>query len=522
MNDYMESPAIYGRLSEDRGRVSTNVAYQLKEGRAYLTDRGLIIDEQFVFSDNDLSASVYSTRPRPGYQELLEAIRNNLVTVIIITEVPRLLRQVSDALELIALAKMSRLRMIETTGGVRYDLTTNQGIHDLLEAAVDASRESGKTSDRLKRKRKALAEEGRFNGGSRPYGYEGPKHDKYGRITNPGRIGVAIVEPEAAVLRETVARLLDGWPVRSIVRDLNARKVPAANGGLWHQSNLKRILTSKRIASWTNGDLSHGIREHQGKEYRAVWPSIIDREDWEQVQHILAAQERYKGATKKGVRTYLLTGYVFCGICGKPLMASGGVTGNRPDREPHRAYRCRSINAWGVQHGCGKIRRLAEPLELLVADAVLDRYSSPDFADALKRAYQDNNEHDRLSELLDEAEGYKHRLQELEDEWKAGAKGLDLKSMLRYKADLEESIERVNAKMSRLSTGRVLAAIPAGKSIHEAWDKADLDQKRMLISLIVEKVVLLPGRPGSKRWYHKRTGQRFIFDADKVRIHWRI
>jgi hypothetical protein len=54
-----------------------------------------------------------------------------------------------------------------------YDLSTGLGIHNAIMAGFDMPLSSPRQmSERLKRKRRAMAEDGRPNGGTRPYGYD--------------------------------------------------------------------------------------------------------------------------------------------------------------------------------------------------------------------------------------------------------------------------------------------------------------------------------------------------------------
>jgi hypothetical protein len=310
---------------------------------------------------------------------------------------------VVEVLEFLSIADETTLRWIETTDGYVYDLRTAKGVHDLIASINDADFEVSRNSERIKRTRRAEAEAGKYHGGTRPYGYEGAvrapcdvadcpdkDHCKHGDILNKGRIGIVPVPQEAAVIRESVARLLAGWPIRSIVRDLNARGVPAANGGPWHPSQLKKILRSKRTI---------GVRVHLGEEHDGCMEPIISNEDFYRVQAILDNEDRFKGVNKKGVRSYLLTGFIYCGLCGKPLLASGGSYGNRG--QSGRRYRCKKVNAYAMEHGCGKIARLAEPVELVVSHAVLLRYSSPEFADALAKSSKADGDGE-LSHLIGE------------------------------------------------------------------------------------------------------------------------
>jgi hypothetical protein len=58
--------AIYARLSKDTSGVSENVEIQIQETKAYARSMGYRIAG--IFSDNDISASKYSKKPRPGYR----------------------------------------------------------------------------------------------------------------------------------------------------------------------------------------------------------------------------------------------------------------------------------------------------------------------------------------------------------------------------------------------------------------------------------------------------------------------
>ncbi len=144
----MVGRALYTRLSSDRGNMSDSIQNQRFEEEEYFERQRWQWDESLYFSDNDLSASKYATKPRPGYLDMLAATRAGKVELILVTEVSRLFRNLADAIELLTLVRSTSLRWVETTGGARYDLTTVQGEHNLLEAVVGASRESGNMSDR--------------------------------------------------------------------------------------------------------------------------------------------------------------------------------------------------------------------------------------------------------------------------------------------------------------------------------------------------------------------------------------
>jgi site-specific DNA recombinase len=473
---------IYTRLSQERDANAENCAIQEAECREYA--EGLGWEVVAVFSDPDISASPYSRKPRPGYNELIEAVKAGEVEAILITEMPRLYRRLEELLELMHLAEATNLKRIETTDGLAYDLSTGFGVHNAVAAVNTAMFESRKISDRIKRKRRAEARAGRAHGGSRPYGYE--------------KGGMVVRESEAEIIWETAQLVLAGEPVSSVVRMLNLRGVPTATGGKWHPRNLEQILTSRRIA---------GIRTHNGSEYPATWPAIIPREDSDRLRLMLHLRNT---PGKRTPKTYLLSSMVYCGLCGKPCSSSGTVM---KDGTTQRKYRCKHFDGSGTEYGCGKIARAAEPVEALVSEAVLHRCDSEELAAALRDSTKPE-----ISGLMETYDSQRTKLNDLITDYASGL--LNREQLARAKAVVEEAMEATRAKLAKVESGRALISLPAGQSVRQAWERSDLTWRRSLVSLLVVRVVLHPSRPGRMRW-EGPDGRSWTFDPTKVTIEWR-
>ena len=476
--------AAYARLSIEREASSDNVETQIEECETYTEEQGWTLAH--IFSDADISASKYSRKPRPGYGQLLEAVRAGEVDCIIITEMPRLYRRLEELLELMHLAETTTLKRIETTDRDYYDLSTGMGVHNAVAAVNTAVLESRRTSDRMKRKRRAEAKAGKAHGGIRPYGYE--------------KGGMVVREDEASTVRECKDLILAGDSILNIVRMLNLRGVTTATGGKWYPRNLEQILTSKRIT---------GVRVHNGLEYPATWPAIITREDGERLTLILGGRGK---VGKRQPKTYLLSSMVHCGRCGKPLVSSGTQLGKGGPVQ--RKYRCKHIDNSGMVWGCGKVVRTAEPVEALVTEAVLYRYDSADLAKTLRGAGEPE-----IDTLLDAYNMHKLKLTELVTDYATGL--LNRQQLAQAKSVVEEALEATRAKLAKLESGRTLASIPIDKTVHEAWESSDLTWRRSLISLLVEKVVVQPSRPGRHKW-QSPDGREWAFDPTKIEIVWRV
>jgi DNA invertase Pin-like site-specific DNA recombinase len=414
---------------------------------------------------------------------LLDAVRAGEAECIVITEMPRLYRRLEELLELMNLAETTALKRIETTDGYFYDLSTEMGVHNAVAVVNTAALESRRTSDRMKRKRRAEAKAGKAHGGIRPYGYE-----KGGMVVN---------EIEAGVIRECADLILAGARMMSVVQMLNHRGIPTANGKVWYNRNLEQILTSRRIA---------GIRTHNGMEYPAAWPSIISDEESDRLRLILRDRRMPAGRIPKA---YLLSGMVYCGHCGKPLISSGAIMKNGFQRK----YRCRHFDSSGNVYGCGKIVRAAEPVEMLVSEAVLYRCDSPEVTASLR-----DSEKPEISRLMEEYNARILKLTELVEDYASGL--LNREQLVQAKSVVEEALEATRAELAKVESGRVLTAIPVDKTIREAWESAALAWRRSLIGLLVEKIVVLPSWPGGRRWIAP-DGRAFAFEPEKIRLHWR-
>ncbi len=468
--------ALYTRLSKDRGGLSENTMIQERETREYALAQSWPIVG--VFTDSDISASRYTTKPRIGYESLIGAIERGEVEVVLCTEMTRLYRRLDELLILVRLAERSSLKRIETTDGFGYYLHTGEGVHAAVASVNNAVLESRKISDRVKRKHRARAEAGLPNGGSRRYGYEID--------------GMTVREPEAAIIRECVKRSAMGEVTWRITRDLNERGIPTAYDHQWRTENLQRLILSKRVI---------GIREHNGMTHPAQWPAIITPADQESVRLAWKVRKQSPNSRPRGARTYLLTGVIFCGRCGAPMRGNGRSLPSGYQRR----YRCTRQDSTGRQIGCGKTYRSAEPLEHWVSEAVWHRFDSP----AVVTALGESNDEGESERLIHEIEFCRRKLDDFVDDYASGV--LNREEFTRAKAQTEARLATYQDEMSRLQPSVGLPRMP----LREVWPSLALDRQLAIIQLVVDHVAVHPGHPGSRTW------RQWHFDPEKIEIEWR-
>jgi hypothetical protein len=150
-------------------------------------------------------------------------------------------------------------------------------------------------------------------------------------------------DPELApVVREMVARVLSGVPMRQIRIWLNELGIPTPRNAArrrnghtekaveWSTQSVKEVLTNPAI---------YGVMTENGKPLRDSGgevihrcEGIIDRQEWERVKRAIS----HPGHTYR-VDANPLLGIAFCHLCGEPLYTTS-TTGRRGTK--YEYYRC--------------------------------------------------------------------------------------------------------------------------------------------------------------------------------------
>jgi site-specific DNA recombinase len=464
---------IYTRIS--RVRVNSHeetlgVERQLPPCRELCERLGWDVADTYV--DNDLSA--FGSARRPAYQRMLEDAKAGALDVIVAWDADRLTRRPVENEALIELAERHGIKLATVTG--EHDLATPSGrLHFRMLGSI-ARYESEHKAQRLQLKHEELARDGKPHGGQRPFGFavNGADH----------------VPTEAAAIREAASRLIDGEPVYAILRDWHTRGICSPRGKRWHSTSFRHVMTSARIA---------GLRVYRGEVVGpATWEPIIDRATWEQVKAVFADPERRR--RQGSPRKYLLTGLgLHCGRegCGAPLVARPAV---KADGRSLRQYIC---SAPPRGRGCGKITQLAEPLELYVAERLLDWLDGPGLAELLAATDSDDTAY---ASLAAERAALEQTLDQLAD-WLADGV-LDAPRYLRQKARVTEQLAALDRRLARRPAAPILAEV-AQTDLRGWWDQATIERRRALVAATIAEVTVGPGRHTGGGFDHTRVQVRF-------------
>lgn len=258
----------FNSLDAQREACEAYIVSQRHEGWTLVPDR---------YDDGGYSGG---NMGRPGLVELLEAVREGQVNVIVVYKVDRLTRSLADFAKIVETLDGAGASFVSITQA--FNTTTSMGRLTLNVLLSFAQFEREVTGERIRDKIAASKKKGMWMGGNPSLGY----------IVNDRQL--IIDEAEAATVRTIYQRYLDVRSIRRLVEELRDRKIFT-----------KRIGPRGGIP-FGRGSLHHLLRNslyiaeihYQGGIYPAQHAPIIDRTLWERVQRALsdAAVARKSGA----------------------------------------------------------------------------------------------------------------------------------------------------------------------------------------------------------------------------------
>jgi len=460
--------SIYCRISEDTEGQGLGVARQEKDGRELAKRRRW--DVASVRVDNDVSA--YKTKVvRPEFEALLDDLKLGLVDGVVVYDLDRFARQPVDLERAIRIFD-DRPGLFFATVQSDVDLSTSHGRTMARVMVAFANKSSMDTSRRIRRKHMELAQTGVPTGGWRPFGYK------------PDRRTLDV--KEAALVRQAVADVLAGISMHSICRRWNVQGILTTAGHPWRRQVMRTMLLSPRMA---------GYRVYQGKRaldangepVRGLIEPLLDDATWEAVKTVLVDPERSGKYSRAGGRKYLLSGIVRCANCTRRM------TGNADTRHQTYAYACRPPTS---DLGCGKNAISGKALDPMVEELVLTYLSERDVQTAAEP----------WSGVTDLG-GVIGRKAELMSAFTSGQLSGDAVFPAVAKLETEEAqLRSQQAEWTR----RQVAVATRPTNVAEAWPNLDLEQKRQVISSVVEAVVV-----------NQASKKGGAFDPSRAQVIWR-
>jgi DNA invertase Pin-like site-specific DNA recombinase len=474
---------ILARISDARNGDDRGVTDQVADGRALAQRLGWGVGPEatHVIVENDTSA--FKRRKvklpdgrselrtwRPEFRRALELLASGQADGLIAYDLDRACRDPRDLEDLIDVVESatSRLPVESVSGSLRLANDADVTMARVMVAVGNKS--SRDTGRRVARARLRQASEGRYGGGSRPFGYEAD--------------GVRVRASEAAEIVKAADAILAGVSLRQVTLDLKRRGVPTVSGGQWQTKVLRTILLRPRNA---------GIASYRGEEVGpASWPAILREDVWRAARAILTDPSRRTtpGNTPRWLGSLLYR----CGIEGCSSRLYVSTSGGR--RLP--AYKCREFD---------HLSRSAVKVDEVVERVIVARLSRPDAVDLLAEPPVDVD----TAALRGEAIALRQARDNLAVEHVANRLSL---SALRAGTDAAEArLSEIEAALAA-SIGTNPAAEMAGRpDAAELWAGYSLGRKRAILDTLMV-VTIRAQRPG-------RQPDGSYFDPETVEITWR-
>jgi DNA invertase Pin-like site-specific DNA recombinase len=365
----------YGRESVGKKK---SVDDQLAANREEAERLGVeLLDE---VSDGS-SASRFATKVRKNWAEILKWVPK--VDVVMLWEPSRGDRDLETWVAFVARCRDNGTRIHATGYHDTYDPRNPRHWRALMEDGVDASYETEKMSLRIRRGVATAAVAGRPYGPT-VYGYRRLHDERTGELT-----GQVPDEDTAPIVEEIVSRIARAEPLRAVAVDLNARGIVSPQGKQWAPATIRGLC---RHAEYL------GQRAHRGKLYSAMWPAIVEEEDWHAANRVLDNPAR-RNHLRPGAVKWLMSGLIECQGC-----ADGGPVGvSLSGRYKNPRYKCRTCSGVNID-----VAQVDEYMSRLVVARMLNKDLRAVFTPNDTATKQAQAELDRRPPLLRAGRGRYH------------------------------------------------------------------------------------------------------------------
>ena len=428
-----------GSIKNQQERIKQAVRFKNMQG-----DFGEIVD---FYIDRGKSGKDTN---RPELQRLLADIQDGKITLVAVSELSRISRNIKDFSEIWEMMKDLGCGFYSLREN--FDSTTAAGEMVLFSMANLAQFERRQISERITANLNSRASRGLYNGGPIPLGYK----------LIEGKTGYLAVDEKAA---ETVracfkAFLLEGT-LSLAARWLNEngyspKSKIEGGGGKSRQSafsieNLYRILTNRSYLG------KRTCREDgKVKEVQAVWKPIVDEDGFHRVGEILKKNKCRKKTPAKNRYPYLLSGLVYCldcgdVLCGKSAHGNGGKIGYYEHGWSVRKSSCLTKKVFD----CGSFKRIgAKKLEPVVLGKIRELIQDTALVQKLlekTRAIHEQNPKQREIERLNgKLQGLDRQLVALAERLSELPSGISASPIYKLMARVEEEKGHVEKLLEEL------------------------------------------------------------------------
>lgn len=454
---------------------------------ADLTDADIDSADRTRISGGDIYVDLgYSGSKASVVRPAFDALMKNLdhYDRVVVWKIDRLTRRLAQLGDLLETFAEHRVALIGLSDGVDTSTAAGRTTAEILGAIAAA--ESRNTKQRVEAAQRTMLKKGMWRGGPPPFGY------RIERLGNGEGSRLVIDETQAPFLREAVRRFLKGESVGKVCDALNAKGSRSVKGNPWSEPVLRRLLGSPALAGFQvlNGEIVNDDHGNPVQPYKG----IITTAKYNELQEALRRRAIAR-PTAVGHGGALLSGFVFCGLCGGRMIGSSSLG------SPSANYRCRS--RFQLHKDCTGVAARAKFVEAFVTSAFLELLSEPSTRARLRAALvaADSNASKALDDARVEVAFRREELQKLQDRRRSGKynfPGGDDE----YDKEWDLQLEHLNAAEARVKaaapappTDPKLAALLTESDVKAAWEALTRSEARQALQALIKRVTIKPVSP---------------------------
>lgn len=371
---------LYARFSSDNQREES-IEAQLRAMHDYCSRNSIVVMHEYC--DRAKSAT---TDDRPEFLKMIAASREGDFDFAIVHKLDRFSRNRYDSAYYKRELKKNGVQLLSV-----LEQMDDSPESIILESVLEGMSEyySKNLAREVMKGMRESAMDCRYIGGWVPYGFRVDQQThKY-----------IINEYEAEAVRMIFRDVADGCGYNVVLNKLNTMGYRTRLGNTFSKETLYEMLRNEKyngvyvFSRAASKDELGRRNNHMDKPIEdqiripGGMPKIVDDETFARVQAILTSRKRH--GRRDGKRKYLLTGMVFCGLCGHRYCGDSMQTGK--DRVVIGTYFCNNRKNHGA-HACGNQNIHQKPLEELVLrkieEIVFDESRIPGIVQAYREMCQ--------------------------------------------------------------------------------------------------------------------------------------
>ena len=373
---------LYARFSSDNQREES-IEAQLRAMHEFCSRNSIVIMHEYC--DRAKSAT---TDDRPEFLKMIAASKEGDFDFAIVHKLDRFSRNRYDSAYYKRELKKNGVQLLSV-----LEQMDDSPESIILESVLEGMSEyySKNLAREVMKGMRESAMDCRYIGGWIPYGFR----------VDPQTRRYIINEYEAEAVRMIFRDVADGCGYNVVLNKLNSLGYRTRLGNTFSKETLYEMLRNEkyngvyvfsRAASKDELGRRNNHRDKPIEDQIRIpggMPKIVDDETFARVQSILASRKRHGRRT--GKRTYLLTGMVFCGLCGYRYCGDAMQTGGEKNRSVIGTYFCNNRKNHGA-HACGNQNIHQQPLEELVLRKIEEIVFDESRIPGIVQAYQQLNQ----------------------------------------------------------------------------------------------------------------------------------